>query len=60
MDLLVLIGDFFAAGSETTSTSIRFTFLYLILNPEVQERIQRQIDEVVPSGSIPSLEHKDR
>jgi cytochrome P450 len=39
--------DIFMAGAETTSTTLRWFFLYMISYPEVMKRIQAEIDEVV-------------
>ena len=37
--------DLFLAGSETTSTSLTWTLLYLIRFPSIQEKLQKEIDE---------------
>lgn len=44
----------FAAGYETTSTTLKWVIAYLVNNPKYQEDIQRQLDEVVGKRS-PSL-----
>ena len=56
----VSIVDLFVAGSETTSTTIRWSVLYLINNPDVLAKVQKEIDEVVPKDTLPSLEHKEK
>ena len=38
--------DIFLAGQDTTSTSILWTFLYLLHHPEMQTKIHRELDEV--------------
>ena len=45
-ELVLIIFDLFAAGSETTSTTLRWAVLYLILNPEIQRRCQQELDQV--------------
>ena len=60
LDLMCSISDLFGAGSETTSNSIRYTIMYLLLYPEVQKKIQQQIDDVVPHDSLPSLEDREK
>ena len=47
--LLVIILDLFLAGAETTSTSLKWAILYMILNQDVQEKCRNEIDEVVGS-----------
>nr|CAD7398393.1 unnamed protein product [Timema poppensis] len=53
--LLAICMDMFMAGSETTSKSLGFGFLYLLLFPEVQKRAQEEIDAVVGRDRLPSL-----
>ncbi|KAJ5865564.1 hypothetical protein N7534_000117 [Penicillium rubens] len=42
------------AGSDTTASAIRGTLLYLITNPRVYLRLQREIDDAARSGRAPS------
>lgn len=49
--LLAICMDMFMAGSETTSKSLGFGFLYMLLYPEVQKKAQEEIDRVVGSRS---------
>ena len=42
-----VILDLFFAGSETTSTTLDWAFLYMAEFPEVQRRCQQEIEEVV-------------
>ena len=51
------IMDMFAAGYETTSTTLRFLVAYLANFPKYQEDIQRQLDEVV-GNRRPSLDDR--
>lgn len=44
----------FAAGYETTSTTLKWVIAYLVNHPKYQEDIQRQLDEVLGERS-PSL-----
>ncbi|KAK6727778.1 hypothetical protein RB195_005451 [Necator americanus] len=36
--------DLFGAGVETTTTTLRFCFLYILNYPQIQERIHKEID----------------
>lgn len=60
LDLMRIIFDLFAAGFDTTANTLRWVFLYMARFPEVQRRIQQQIDEVVPRDTLPSYQHKSR
>ena len=42
--------DLFVAGMETTSTSLMWTFLYLIHHQDVQKRVHQELDEVKMSN----------
>ena len=55
--LLVTAMDLFSAGSETTATTLSWAVLYMILHPKIQEKIHKEIDEVL-DGKEPSLEDK--
>ncbi|XP_069970562.1 cytochrome P450 2L1 [Penaeus vannamei] len=57
-DLKNLLGDLFVAGSETTSSTIRWAIYYLAKYPEVQAKVQREIDSVVPRDVLPSIQQK--
>lgn len=52
--------DMFMAGSETTSNTLSFGFLYLILNPSVQRKAQEEIDRVVGKDRSPSLNDRPK
>ncbi|ODM92885.1 Methyl farnesoate epoxidase [Orchesella cincta] len=58
--LVALMGDFFMAGSETSSNTLAWCIVYLIRNPEVQEKLQKEIDSVVPKGTFPDAEHESK
>lgn len=56
--LVAICMDLFMAGSETTSKSLAFGFLYLIRNPEVQKKAQEEIDNVIGRDRPPTLEDR--
>ena len=53
------IEDMFAAGYETTSTTMKWVLPFLVNYPQYQKAIQRQLDEVI-GDQTPSLEHRSR
>ncbi|CAL8137894.1 unnamed protein product [Orchesella dallaii] len=57
---LVLALDFFLAGTETTSSTLEFAFLYILLNPRVQKKVQEEIDRVVDHSGLPSTLDRTR
>ncbi|XP_053709983.1 cytochrome P450 2J2-like isoform X1 [Synchiropus splendidus] len=51
--------DLFAAGSDTTTTTLRWALAYMTYYPEVQERVHAEIDAVVGSSRQPSMDDRD-
>nr|XP_048309075.1 cytochrome P450 2J4-like isoform X3 [Myodes glareolus] len=51
--------DLFLAGTETTSTTLRWALLYMALYPEVQEKVQAEIDRVVGQMRQASLADRE-
>ncbi|KAG0715147.1 Cytochrome P450 2L1 [Chionoecetes opilio] len=59
-ELLMLVIDLFFAGAETTSSTILWTILYLAKYPGVQERVQQEIDDVLPKGITPQYQDRTK
>ncbi|XP_071452780.1 methyl farnesoate epoxidase-like [Hetaerina americana] len=59
-DQLVGVGlDLFAAGYDTTFNTIVFSLLYMILNPEVQSKVQEEMDSIIGNDRLPSFQDRD-
>ncbi|XP_049643145.1 cytochrome P450 2B4-like [Suncus etruscus] len=54
-NLLISVLSLFFAGTETTSTTIRYGFLLLLKYPHVTERVQKEIDQMIGSHRAPAL-----
>ena len=39
--------DIFMAGIETTSSTLAWTMVYMIFYPDVQKKVQQELDEVL-------------
>ena len=46
-NLKVTLFDLFLAGSETTSTTLNWAVLYMVRYPEIQAKVQEELDTVV-------------
>ncbi|EQB78090.1 LOW QUALITY PROTEIN: cytochrome P450 1A2 [Camelus ferus] len=42
-----LVNDIFGAGFDTITTAISWSLMYLVTNPEIQRKIQKELDTVV-------------
>lgn len=47
-------GSFFSSGVDTTGSTLLSYFLAMMLHPEVQEKLQREIDAVSGTNRLPS------
>lgn len=52
--------DLFVAGSETTSNTLEFAILYMILYPEIQEKVRQEIDAEVGRVAFPTVMMKNK
>ncbi|NWV20648.1 CP2DH protein, partial [Origma solitaria] len=55
-NLRMVAVDLFTAGSETTSTTLRWALLYMLLHPEIQSKVQAEIDKVIGRERAPTME----
>jgi len=56
--MLFIIRDLFIAGTETTSTTMKWATLYLITHPEIQDKCRKEIMQVIGANRAPTLADK--
>ncbi|XP_075816228.1 cytochrome P450 2D20-like [Microtus pennsylvanicus] len=59
-NLHVMVADLFFAGMVTTSTTLSWALLLMILHPDVQSRVQQEIDEVIGQARRPEMADQAR
>nr|XP_042120472.1 cytochrome P450 2D20-like [Peromyscus maniculatus bairdii] len=59
-NLRMVVFDLFTAGMVTTSTTLYWALLLMILHPHVQSRVQQEIDEVIGQRRHPEMADQAR
>ncbi|CAH1777163.1 unnamed protein product [Owenia fusiformis] len=59
LQLRCIIDDLFFAGTETTSTTMRWALLYMIKYPHIQEKVRQEIFDNIGKGRLPSLNDRE-
>ena len=54
LNLQNIIFDLFIAGSETTSTTLNWGMLYMVLNPDIQSKVREELDRVTGRSRMPT------
>ncbi|KAM8907574.1 cytochrome P450 1A2 [Lycaon pictus] len=54
-NIVNLINDIFGAGFDTVTTAISWSLMYLVVNPEIQRKIQKELDTVIGRARQPRL-----
>ncbi|KAM5291738.1 cytochrome P450 1A2-like [Ctenodactylus gundi] len=50
-----LVNDIFGAGFDTVTTAISWSIMYLVTKPEIQRKIQKELDTAIGKGRRPRL-----
>lgn len=50
--------DLFGAGTDTIGSTLQWAVAYLVHHPEIQERAQKELDEVVGRARLPTLQDR--
>ena len=50
--------ELFIAGTDTTATTLRWSLVYMALNPDVQQKVQAELDSVVGRERLPNMMDK--
>ncbi|XP_078674382.1 cytochrome P450 2U1-like isoform X2 [Branchiostoma floridae x Branchiostoma belcheri] len=59
-ELTMIVLQLFLAGTHTTSVTLRWALLYMILHPAIQEKVQQEIDSVLGPDQDPSMVHRSQ
>ncbi|XP_069593143.1 cytochrome P450 2D14-like [Ranitomeya imitator] len=54
-NLLMTTYDLFSVGTETTSSTMRWAVLFMLLYPDVQSKVQEEIDRVIGRERKPTM-----
>ncbi|XP_033126620.1 cytochrome P450 2U1-like [Anneissia japonica] len=55
-----IVAELFIAGTETTATTLKWTLLYLALNPEIQAKVHQELDSVTGRRQLPTLKDQPK
>ncbi|KAM9385851.1 uncharacterized protein KZ484_007430 [Pholidichthys leucotaenia] len=55
VNMILCSADLFSAGTETTATTMMWALVFLINHPDIQEKVQAEIDEVIGPTRQPSM-----
>ncbi|CAL4085419.1 unnamed protein product [Meganyctiphanes norvegica] len=58
-DVMFNMDNMFIGGMETVSSTMRWILLYMAKYPEVQQRVQEEIDQAMPRDKLPTLLDRD-
>ncbi|GCC36302.1 hypothetical protein chiPu_0014795 [Chiloscyllium punctatum] len=59
-NLVTSVTNLFAAGTDTSSSTLRWAILLMIKYPEIQGSVQGEIERVIGSERVPTMEDRKR
>ncbi|KAM6062878.1 cytochrome P450 2J6-like [Chlamydotis macqueenii] len=59
-NLIQTIFDLFLAGIETTATTLRWALLYMVVYPDIQEKVQKELDAVLGCSRLICYEDRKK
>ncbi|XP_052569084.1 cytochrome P450 2B1-like [Peromyscus californicus insignis] len=59
-NLMISVLSLFFAGTETTSTTLRYGFLLMLKYPHITEKVQKEVDQVIGSHRLPTLDDRTK
>ncbi|XP_064020933.1 cytochrome P450 2J6-like [Pogoniulus pusillus] len=59
-NLIQSIFDLFLAGTETTASTLRWALLYMVVYPDIQEKVQKELDAVVGRSHLICYEDRKK
>ncbi|XP_078521528.1 cytochrome P450 2J2-like [Lissotriton helveticus] len=57
-NLVRLLIEMFEAGTETSITTLQWALLYMMTQPDIQEKVQKELDAVL--GEVETIQYEDR
>jgi len=58
-NMMALVTDFFFAGADTTSTTLNWSMLFMLLNQDIQKKVHEELDAVAGLGHAPSFSKRN-
>ncbi|XP_071608580.1 cytochrome P450 2J6-like isoform X4 [Heliangelus exortis] len=59
-NLIQTMFDLFLAGTETTATTLRWALLYMVVYPDIQEKVQKELDDVLGCSHLICYEDRKK
>ncbi|NXL49136.1 CP2J2 protein, partial [Podilymbus podiceps] len=59
-NLIQTLFDLFLAGTETTATTLRWALLFMVVYPDIQEKVQKELDAVLGCSHLICYEDRKK